>query len=361
MSGKVKRKYDHESVMITKKITQGLKQIEKILPREYNKQVILDYYTKYYPFDWKSLEERQSTYQGKDKFLVSKGKKKRYHAKNPEQFFYSLPKVKQIDSKTYKEKHFEKYTHEEVEEAKKEFEKKRFYKLNAQKEKIEQAKLNTQNVNPSYLDDYIQDYHQRGTTTEEKLVIVTELSKFDTPNITTFFSKLNDAERNNQIRNIAFKHLQDMGHYVKLRKNFKGKKKKYETEVVTLKNKRPEDLYNNIQEKNIHSTQRFNYFISHSSKDKGFVRETIKALNKNNKVCYCDWSVDDTHLKRVLANEYTKEVLKIRMEQSDRMIYLQTNHSEESEWVKFELDYFKSLEKPIITVKNVDDLELTAL
>lgn len=354
----MKRKYNHESALITKNITQRLKKVEKILPKKYNKQLILEYYTKYYPFEWKMLKKRQKNYQAKDKFLVSKGKKKRYYAENSIQFFYTHPKVNQLNSKGYKEKHFRNYNQEAVEDTKKIFEKKRFNKISAQKEKIEQAKLNTQNVDPSYLDDYIRDYHQKGTTTEEKLVIVTELSKFDTPQVTDFFSKLNDAEQNNQIRNIAFKHLQDMGHYVKLRKNFKGKKKKYQTEVATLKNKKPKDLYNSIQEKNIHSKQRFNYFISHSSKDKVLVRETIKALNKDKKVCYCDWSVDDTHLKRVLANEYTKEVLKLRMEQSDKLIYLQTNHSEKSKWVKFELEYFKSLDRPIIVINDVDDLKL---
>lgn len=46
----------------------------------------------------------------------------------------------------------------------------------------------------------------------------------------SFFWKTNDSERNDQIRNYAFRCLQKSGHYVKLRKRFKGKKKQYMTE-----------------------------------------------------------------------------------------------------------------------------------
>lgn len=68
-------------------------------------------------------------------------------------------------------------------------------------------------------------YHKKDITTEEKLEILTELKKFDTENIVRFFRKLNDAEQNKMIRNLAFKYLQDYGHYVKLRKILKERRK----------------------------------------------------------------------------------------------------------------------------------------
>ena len=65
------------------------------------------------------------------------------------------------------------------------------------------------------------------TTIDEKIEIVKELEKYECEKSTEFFSKLNDSEKNEQIRRIAFNHLQSIGKYVKLRKNFDGKKKQY--------------------------------------------------------------------------------------------------------------------------------------
>ena len=78
----------------------------------------------------------------------------------------------------------------------------------------------------------ISAYHKKGNTIEDKLEIFKEIQKFDCDRATQFFYKLNDSERNNQIRNMAFQHLQNTGHYVKLRKNFKGKKKIYMEDYV---------------------------------------------------------------------------------------------------------------------------------
>ncbi|HCU8425915.1 TPA: toll/interleukin-1 receptor domain-containing protein, partial [Staphylococcus aureus] len=157
-------------------------------------------------------------------------------------------------------------------------------------------------------------------------------------------------------RNLAFKYLQDYGHYVKLRKNFKGKKKVYQTERASLDTKKPEDLYNDLTNKNIQSQKVYDIFISHSTKDKKTVEDIIRVFNEQNKTCYCDWTMDQDYLKRKYVGEYTKQVLKARMEQSKMLVLLRTENSVQSDWVSFEIEYFENLKKPIYIVESLEEL-----
>lgn len=347
MSGETKRKYDYESMLIAKSITQSLKKISEILPQYYTQQDLINEYKKNYPFDWQRLEERQQNYKEKDAFLIAKRIKKRYHSKSAHEFFFSLPKVKHMLSEGMKSKYANNFDNEHVITKRKEFESKRTTANEKITSRIREAKLNAQNVTPSYLDYYIRDYHKRGITTEEKLIIAKELAKFDTEKVTRFFRKLNDSERNDMIRRLSYDHLVNFGHYVKLRKGFKGKKKTYQTERVSLEDVRPEDLYARLQSHAVNSKQRYDYFISHSSMDKQRVRDITNELNLKGKLCYCDWSMDDIFLKREYVSMYTKEVLKVRMEQSNNLILIRTKNSMQSDWVEFELNYFEELGKPI--------------
>ena len=44
-----------------------------------------------------------------------------------------------------------------------------------------------------------------------------------------------------------------------------------------------------------------------------------------------------------MVSEYTKEVLKFRMQQSERLLYLSSENSRKSTWVSFELEYFRDV------------------
>ncbi|CZQ96725.1 Hypothetical protein Tpal_2044 [Trichococcus palustris] len=355
MSGKTKRKYDHESMLIAKSITQSLKKISEILPQYYTKQDLINEYKKYYPFDWQRLVERQQNYQEKDVFLISKRIKKRYYAKTADEFFFSLPKVKHMLSEGMRIKYSNNFEIELVLTKIKELESKRTIANEKITSRIRESKLNAQNVTPSYLDYYIKDYHKKGITTEEKLIIATELAKFDTDEVTIFFRKLNDSEKNDMIRRLSYDHLIDFGHYAKLRKGFKGKKKNYQTERVSLEDVRPQDLYTRLQSHAVNSKQRYDYFISHSSMDKKRVRDITNELNLKGNLCYCDWSIDDIFLKREYVSEYTKEVLKVRMEQSNKLLFIRTKNSMKSDWVEFELKYFEQLGKPIYEINHLEN------
>ncbi|OFJ73491.1 hypothetical protein HMPREF2846_02745 [Staphylococcus sp. HMSC056G08] len=298
------------------------------------------------------LVERQEVYREIDNFLIKQNKKKRYNPESPEAYFYNHPKVKQMLSNGFRLKHAQSLNEPDIKQKKQQIISQRKKAIKKQDEKIKAAKINAQNVNPNYLDKLMNAYHKKKLNAEEKLIILDELTRFDTKKITTFFRKINASERNMTLRHFAFFHLQSYGHYVTLRKGFKGKKKSYMIEEADLSDKTPEDLYNLIATQKTIMCQEYDYFISHSSKDKELVRKTIQKLNGEGKFCYCDWTLDDTFLKRDLVSDYTKEVLKLRMRQSKKMIIIKTKNSSLSCWVNFEKEYFESLGKEIIIIEK---------
>jgi len=182
--------------------------------------------------------------------------------------------------------------------------------------------------------------------------IVKELQKYDSNKTLDFFQKLNDSEKNSQIRIVAFKHLQSIGKYVKLRKSFKGKRKTYMTEKTNF-NMKPLDLFEKIENNLVQNKKSYDIFISHSFEDNILVKKIIKELNKYNLNIYCDWISDNDFLKRTYAGDYTKAILKRRIEQSKKVLFIKTNQTNDksnnfySEWVKMEILYAKSINKPI--------------
>ena len=177
-----------------------------------------------------------------------------------------------------------------------------------------------------------------------------ELEKYECEKSTEFFSKLNDSERNEQIRRIAFNHLQSIGKYVKLRKKFDGKKKQYMIEKTEFDMK-PFDLLEKIEKDTIQNKKSFDYFISHSFMDNNLVMIIKKHFNQLNYHIYCDWLSDTDFLKRKYAGEYTKIILKKRIEQSNKILFLRTNNTQDernnyfSEWVQMEIEYANKLNK----------------
>ena len=190
--------------------------------------------------------------------------------------------------------------------------------------------------------------------------IVKELQKYESDEILRFFYKLNDSERNAQIRIIAFRHLQDLGKYVKVRENFKGKKKSYMLEKIDF-DKKPSDLFDRIKQDSIQNKKTFDYFISHSYKDIEIINVLIGKLNKAKLHLYCDWMADSDFLKRAYVSKFTREVLKRRIEQSKRVLFVKTKNTVSdtdnilSRWVKIEILYAKKLRKEIQCLNLYDN------
>ncbi len=301
------------------------------------------------------LVQRYELYSGKDLHLQSVGKQKRYNPDNPEQFFYNLAKVKSLVSSGYLLKHKKEFHSENRQAALKKLANRRNKNNEVRAEKIRVNNKLYQNVEPLYVDIFIAAYHERGVTTKDKIEVFNELKKFNCKKSIQFFQRLNDSERNNQIRRLAFEHLQSIGVFVKLRKNFKGKRKSYTVERDCF-NVTPKDLVERIESDLIQSQKVYDVFISHSNLDSELVMELKDSLNLHDFSIYCDWTSDNDFLKRNLAGKYTEQVLKKRIEQSKTLLFLKTENSMNkdgcirSEWVDMEISYAKELAKPVYCI-----------
>lgn len=359
MPGKARRKYDGETIRICKKLKRPLYLVAEVLPYDYDHRLFLDLFIKLYPNEWNEIVERCASYQAKDNFLQEKGKKARYKSPSPESFFFNIQVVKNILNPQYKLKHKENYNELERDEKYQTFKAKRENKITQRERKIAQYTDLTQEIEPYYVDILIAAYHKKGITTVDKMEILTEMRKFKCQKSIEFFNKNNDSERNDQIRSIAFQHLQKTGHYVKLRKKFKGKKKSYMTETTDF-DMTPLDLVKRLEADTVQSKKCYGVFISHSFKDSDTVKRVISILNLQGLSCYCDWSSDNDFLKRSLASKYTKEVLKKRIEQSDKLLFIRTSNSMtglnlNSPWIELELEHCNALGKPVYCINLIND------
>ncbi|MDO7415704.1 MTH538 TIR-like domain (DUF1863) [Acinetobacter baumannii] len=355
MSNITKRKYMFDNIILYKQMVNELNSVQKILPKIYDGNILFDLYSLYFPHTVKMLNERYEYYQSKDIFLKSVGKKTRYKPLSTRDFFFSTQKVKHMLSYGQRLRHKQQYNEESKTESLIKLEKKLNKSLN---KKLEIAKKNEhiQDIEPIYIDIFIKIYHRSNHL--EKILIFNELKKFNSNKTITFFYKLNDSEHNNQIRMMAFQHLQNLGKYVKLRKKFKGKKKTYNSDS-TLPTYSPEELVKFLNSNSVESKKKYDIFISHSYLDKDLVNSLKNALNLQNLLCYYDWTSDQDFLKRTLISDYTKEVLKKRIEQSEIFLLLLTQNviAEDriiSEWIDMEIEYAKSLGKTILCINLIN-------
>lgn len=363
MVGIVKRKYESETRRLQKSFTRPLNLISEALPAEYDKYLLLRLFKKLFPLMWDSLNKRYEQYESKDDFLTKVGKKKRYYHDKPDVFFFKLLKVKHMVSNGQRVKHKNIFDEKSAQLAYQSLLNKANNKVNSHENKMISINNDLQTVDPLYIDAFISAYHKKGITIQGKVEIFSELKKYNTPKVIEFFQKLNDSERNNQIRMMAFEHLQKLGASVRLRKNFKGKVKSYNTEtdrfIVS-----PEDLYQRLESNTIQNRKTFHVFISHSYRDSDLVRQVKSCLNNHGLSVYCDWTSDNDFLKRNLVSDYTKMVLKKRIEQSKSIVFLQTKNSVDADssfsspWISLEIEHALSIGKPIYSLNFTSDSDI---
>lgn len=355
----LKRKFFSETQDFKKKFTRQLNMISGVLPQNYSSQKIVDLYKYYFPLDWIELNKRYESYKNKDLFLQQVGKKLRYYHEEPNTFLLNLPKVKQLLSVGKMESHRSDFSHEKRALAINELEARKNKKMNIHIKKSRDARLLMQTIEPLYIDVFISAYHKKGSTTQDKIEIFKELKKYECQKSIQFFQKLNDSERNNQIRGMAFSYLQKIGEYVRLRKKFKGKSKFYDTDRDDF-HVTPKDLVDRIEKNSIQSQKAYDVFISHSYLDSDLVINIKNELNAKKISVYCDWTNDNDFLKRDLVGEYTEVVLKKRIEQSKYLLFVKTYNSIsqdgeiKSKWIEMEISYAKNIAKQIYCL-NLSD------
>lgn len=365
MAGVTKHIYNREIIDIKKMWNEQLKHIANVLEKNYEDTDIVDALKYYYPYEWESVEIKHEYYQTKDKFIKKRYGKARYRMNAPTEILFDCSMYKKLASDYYKENYNNNFSYERYLMEREKLWNKRKHKIDKVIQKIEKAKSKTQQVTPIFLEKLIGLYERKNTSQKDKVYIILELQKYYTHQIVQFFFKLNDTELNKQLREIAFSHLQSFNYQPRLRKQkymqiHTGNKKRrdylkniYPNETYKI-SKTPSELEYRIENAKEQKIKSYDFFISHSSKDSVSVQKLIKYENSNNKNIYCDWINDDDYLKRHLLCEATLSVLESRLEQSDNLIFVESNYSKNSIWCKYELNYFLSLNKPIYTIKKQD-------
>ena len=110
------------------------------------------------------------------------------------------------------------------------------------------------------------------------------------------------------------------------------------------------------ESKSANSFERFDIFLSHSSKDAEIVLG-VKAIfeSKGIKV-YVDW-YDDPQTNREHVTSETAELLRTRLKQSKSLVFLATDNASGSKWMPWELGYFDGFSDGSVAVLPVVDYE----
>lgn len=368
MSGVTKHIYDHDICDILTMWQKQVKTVENFLPLYYKKEDLINMLKKYYPHEWASVVYKHKYYCTKDQYIKQHKGKARYNMPRPEALLERCQEYKTIMSENWRKKHVEEYSADKAVELKETLWAKREPKIRRIDEKIAKAKSYTQKMTPEFADQMIGLYERKNTSQKDRMYIILELKKYYSPKIIAFFFKLNDTELNKQLRDIAFKHLQSFDYkprarrqkyicvYTKNKKRRDYLKKVYSDESCDIP-RNPDELEYRIKNGKEQKIKTFDYFISHSSRDKKRVQMLIDYENSNSKNIFCDWINDADYLKRHLLCEATLKVLEMRMQQSKALIFVNSDNSRNSIWCKYELNYFFDLNKPmyIINIENISE------
>ena len=116
----------------------------------------------------------------------------------------------------------------------------------------------------------------------------------------------------------------------------------------------PQELEYRIENAKEQQLKKYDYFLSHSSKDRELVQKLIQFQNKQGKDVFCDWINDIDYLKRHLLCDATLKVIEKRLEQSDALLFVKSEYSMTSIWCKYELNFYLELGRPIYTIAVED-------
>ena len=350
MSGYAKKGYEKFIVESRKDFSKYVNTISNILPLKITAAAIISLIKEFYPYEYQVFCERCDSFSKHERSLRSIKHKSRYSFIDPDTFIIKLRASQRLIQEEYQRDYEASYDEERVRRLRYSLHKKRDPHINRIRDKVKKAKLKTQQMEPEFLDKLIGLYDRKKTTQKDRIYIMLELEKYYAPKLVCFFQRKMNSELNFQLRHRAFLYLQSMGHYAVLRSqksmpfNTESQKRKQELRtyatmhfnIAAIPQELEYRIENNAPEQRL---KHFDYFISHSSKDFDLIQDIIAMLNANNINIYCDWINDDDYLKRHLASEATLEVIKKRIERSDAILFVRTDHSINSIWVKYELNY----------------------
>lgn len=217
-------------------------------------------------------------------------------------------------------------------------------------EKLENNLVYVQEVCPPYVDKLIKAYFdirkQQTLDVNARYLILLEASQFKCKRTLTFLHKINACDKNHDLRMMAFYSLQRMGEHPWLSRNRNGKQGMSQVKRIDIQ-KNPTELLEMFSKHQNLLYQKFDIFLSHSSRDAKELLRIKSILNKQGYTVYIDWVNDREMLNRENQDENTWNALHLRMEQSDNLLYVMTDNCINSECTKREVEYFRKLKKPV--------------
>ena len=353
--GKTARQFNKTYINYKKKFKKPVQEVMKLMPYTFSDNDIVYTFKELYPHMWDDLNNQYNFWHNKNMYLIRHGKKSRYNFRKPYNFildcsFHIAKKLRENKNRIILEK-------EEVKNIKNKIKQKSEYKFNKKKQKIEGILNFIQEIEPKYIVFFINKYFKTHDL-HEKLEIMRELSKYKSMNIIQFFYKVNSCTRNFSLKEEAQKYIQSIGLPFMLRRKKKGKKNYIDNEIVK-NNSGPEVLKQRLYIDELEKVKKFDFFISHNSKDMKQIIELYKNINMKGYVAYIDWVNDKYDLKREWCNALTSEILKLRIQQSKIFILVLTNSTFQSQWCPWELGYADAIGKKIyiytlLQFKNLD-------
>lgn len=344
------RRMEHRKMLFTKNFKRPMKKVAKAMPVGFTNEDFYEAYKKYYPYMMVEARKMCDDYKRHNISRKKKEYKNIVYFPEPEEF------LKQASSKTIgltrkahqggdvmSAEQLASYTLMLEQDSKR--------RIAERKRKEEAFLMLAQNVEPKYIKKLIDLYFRtRNANTldvNSRYLILLEIAQFKCKESITFLSKINSCDKNNDMRLLAFNLLQQMGEHPWLARNRKGKKRQSAIQPIDIA-ANPTRLVEHIYKYQGSIHNRYDVFLSHSSYDTQQLLSLKQKLNAEGLVVYIDWVNDKVMMDRRNQNEDTWNVLKLRMDESGKMLFVMTDNSLRSTWTPKEIDYFKSLNKEIL-------------
>lgn len=344
------RKMEYRKMLFTKDFKQPMKKVAKAMPVGFTNEDFYEAYKKYYPYMMVKAQKMCDDYKRHNVSRKKKGYKNIVFFPEPEEF------LKQASSKTIgltrkahqsgevmSAEELARYTLILEQDSKK--------KIRERKRKEEKFIMLAQEVEPKYIKKLIDLYFRtrKANTLDvnSRYLILLEIAQFKCKESITFLSKINSCDKNNDMRLLAFNLLQQMGEHPWLARNRKGRKRLSAVQPIDIA-ANPTRLVEHIYKYQGYIHNRYDVFLSHSSYDTQQLLSLKLKLNAEGLVVYIDWVNDKVMMDRRNQNEDTWNVLKLRMDESGKMLFVMTDNSLRSAWTPKEIDYFKSQGKEVL-------------
>lgn len=302
------------------------KALVDVLPDNADAIVYVDAFKECYPYLWKELWALYYVYKRMDKGRKKKGFIFRYRFPRPEDYIKKNARayITRLPLRTNLLSEEIRLTQYEALRLKGKA------KLEQQNAKQVYKLRTVQKVSPSFWirmeQLYFHQKHVHPENVDERLAIVLEAGKYNTPLIENFLYKVNASERNYTVRFAAMQMLQKIGKPVQLQKNRKGKMHPRDAERPELI-MTPADLLARMASSPLERMKETDLFLSHSYRNAHEMLSLMVELNILGLSVYLDWANDRRELQRVLFGRETIEVLKRRIDSSKAVLFVLTPES----------------------------------